>query len=215
MDHSRLIRSGGTTTLFDKTTKDREVTARTRNTAEKGASILSVISKDMRMTGNCETDGQLLIEGKISGNVTAQGIELAASGSVDGDLIATGKSTSGQVFIIRGLVTGTVQAAQVEVPLGGKVHGGVVADEAVIHGQVHGGILARKRLVLEETAEVEGDVHARRLALKEGGQVNGNIHMGDRANLGSSGKVPTRVADPVGAEDDVLVSVGPGKSAGR
>ncbi len=215
MDHSRLIRSGGTTTLFDKTTKDREVTARTRSTAEKGASILSVISKDMRMTGNCETDGQLLIEGKISGNVTAQGIELAASGSVDGDLIATGKSTSGQVFIIRGLVTGTVQAAQVEVPLGGKVHGGVVADEAVIHGQVHGGILARKRLVLEETAEVEGDVHARRLALKEGGQVNGNIHMGDRANLGSSGKGPTRVADPVGAEDDVLVSAGPGRSAGR
>jgi len=200
--------------LFDKTTKDREVTARTRNTAQKGSSVLSVISKDMRMTGNCETDGQLLIEGKISGNVTAHGVELAAAGSVDGDVIAAGKATSEQVFVIRGLVTGAVRAAQVEVPLGGKVHGGVVADEAVIHGQVHGGILARRRLTLEETAEVEGDVHARRLALKEGGQVNGNIHMGDRANLESSGKVPTRVAGPAQAEDDVLASAGARKSAG-
>ena len=90
------------------------------------------------------------------------------------------------------------------------MHGGVVADEAVIHGQVHGGILARNRLALEETAEVEGDVHARRLALKEGGQVNGNIHMGDRADVEPSGKEPAPVADPVEAEDDVLASAGPG-----
>ena len=182
-------------TVFDNTTKDRKVTTRGRNTAETGASILSVISKEMHLKGNCETDGELLIEGKISGNVTAHGVELAASGSVDGDIIAAEKAKSDQVFIIRGLVTGAVHAPQVEVPRGGKVHGGVVADEAVIHGQVHGGVLARNRLTLEETAEVEGDVHARRLALKEGGQVNGNISMGKRANLESS-----RNPAPVAAE---------------
>ena len=180
-------------TVFDNTTKDRKVTAR-RNTAETGASILSVISKEMHLKGNCETDGELLIEGKISGNVTAHGVELAASGSVDGDIIAAEKAKSDQVFTIRGLVTGAVHAPKVEVPRGGKVHGGVVADEAVIHGQVHGGVLARNRLTLEETAEVEGDVHARRLALKEGGQVNGNISMGERANLESSRKKPAPVA---------------------
>ena len=74
----------------------------------------------------------------------------------------------------------------------------------VVHGQVHGGILARQRLVLEETAEVEGDVHARLLSLKEGGQVNGNINMGERANLESSGKKSAPVANPVEVEDDVL-----------
>jgi cytoskeletal protein CcmA (bactofilin family) len=74
----------------------------------------------------------------------------------------------------------------------------------VVHGQVHGGILARQRLALEETAEVEGDVHARLLSLKEGGQVNGNINMGERANLESSGKKSAPVANPVEVEDDVL-----------
>ena len=206
-----LTGSGDATTVFDKTTKDGEVTGRARSTAETGASILSVISKDMRIEGNCETDGQLRIEGKISGDVTAHGIELVASGSVDGDVIAAEKSDSAQAFVISGTVKGAVHAAQVEVRLGGKVHGGVVADEAVIHGQVHGGVLARNRLALEETAEVEGDVHARRLALKEGGQVNGNISMGARADLESSGKNPAPVADPAEAEDEVLVSAGPGK----
>ena len=197
--------------MFNKTTKGREVTARQRNTTETGASILSVISKEMHLKGTCETDGQLLIEGKISGNVTAHCIELAASGSVDGDIIAAEKAKSDQVFIIRGLVTGAVHAPQVEVLRGGKVHGGVVADEAVIHGQVHGGVLARNRLTLEETAEVEGDVHARRLALKEGGQVNGNISMGARAQLESPHKKSAPVTDPIEAEDEVLVSAGPGK----
>ena len=182
--------------MFDKTTKGREVTARQRNTAETGASILSVISKEMHLKGTCETDGQLLIEGKISGNVTAHCIELAASGSVDGDIIAAEKAKSDQVFIIRGLVTGAVHAPQVEVLPGGKVHGGV---------------LARNRLTLEETAEVEGDVHARRLALKEGGQVNGNISMGARAQLEPPHKKSAPVTDPIEAEDEVLVSAGPGK----
>jgi cytoskeletal protein CcmA (bactofilin family) len=165
----------------------------------------------MHIEGNCKTDGQLRIDGKISGNVTAQGIELGASGSVKGDVIANEKGKSDQVFIISGLVTGAVHAAQVEVRQGGKVHGGVVADEAIIHGQVHGGILARTRLALEETAEVEGDVHARRLALKEGGQVNGNIHMGDRANLELPGEEPAPVADAGKAEEKVLASAGRGK----
>jgi len=156
--------------VFDNRTKNREVTGRGRKTAETGTSILSVISKEMHIEGNCETNGQLLIEGKISGNVIAQSIDVASSGSVDGDIIAAEPSKSDHVFIISGLVTGTVRAARVEVRSSGKVRGGVIADEAVIHRQVHGGILARNRLALEETAEVEGDVHARRLALKEGGR---------------------------------------------
>ena len=192
--------------MFDKTTKDREVKGREPNTAETGPSILSIISKDMHMKGNCETDGQLLIEGKISGNVIARGVEVAPSGSVRGDVIAAEKAAPDQVFIIDGLVTGAVHAAQVEVRRGGKVKGGIVADEAIIYGQVHGGILARKRLALEETAEVEGDVDARRLALKEGGQVNGTIRMGERADVEFSGKEPGPVKDQVKAEDKLSAS---------
>jgi len=177
--------------VFDKTTKGLEVTARDGNTPEAGEIHLSFIAKEMHIEGNCVTDGQLRIEGTISGNVTAHGIEMTESSSVDGDVIAAENARSTQAFVISGEVKGAVRAALVEVRLGGKVHGGVVADEAVIHGQVLGGVLARSRLALEATAEVEGDVHARLLSLKEGGQVNGNISMGERARLESSGGGPS------------------------
>jgi len=72
-----------------------------------------------------------------------------------------------------------VRAGRVEIRKGGSVSGGVVANEAVVQGKVRGGVQARTRLALDESAEVEGDVLAKRLALKEGGKVNGTIRMGD------------------------------------
>lgn len=140
---------------------------------------LSIISSDMSIRGQCDSRGYLRIEGRIAGNIAARGVELAPSGQVDGDVVAKNGAVGGKAFIIGGSVTGAVRAGRVEVRRGGSVQGGVVADEAVIHGRVAGGVQARTRLALEESAEVEGDVLARRLALKEGGRVNGNIRMGD------------------------------------
>jgi cytoskeletal protein CcmA (bactofilin family) len=145
-----------------------------------------VIARDLRITGDLEATGEVRIEGKISGNVRANCLKLGASGIVEGDVLAPGRPEAAQVFVIRGRVDGSVEASQVEVKKGGSVLGGILADQATIHGKVRGGLVVRERLMLEDTAEVEGDVHARKLGLKEGGQVNGNIHMGDRA------VIPTR-----------------------
>lgn len=167
--------------VLGRTGREQEPARQEQRPRAVPASDTSVISKDMRIVGDCETDGRLRIEGRISGNVSASGLEVASSGSVEGDIIAREGDGRGQVIVIDGRVEGAVRANRVEVRLGGTVNGGVFADEAVIHGKVRKGVLARTRLVLEETAAVEGDVRAKRLALKEGGQVNGNIRMGDQA----------------------------------
>jgi cytoskeletal protein CcmA (bactofilin family) len=159
-------------------TKDRDADVRQDGGAGDATNDVSIISSDMLITGECDTRGQLRIEGRIAGNISASGVELTPSGTVDGDVVAKNGS-SAKVFVISGTVSGAVRAGRVEVRRGGSVKGGVVADEAVIHGRVHGGVQAKNRLALEESAEVEGDVLARRLALKEGGRVNGNIRMGD------------------------------------
>lgn len=163
--------------------KQEEDTARTGNDLAATTNDLSVISGDMKIEGRCETRGQVRIEGRIAGDISASGVELAPGGRVDGDVIAREGTQNGKPFIISGNVSGSVRAGRVEVRRGGSVHGGVVADEAVIQGRVQGGVQARSRLALEESAEVEGDVLARRLALKEGGQVNGNIRMGDNVPI--------------------------------
>ena len=157
-----------------------------------GAGDLSIISSDMSIRGECTTRGHLRIEGRIAGNVAARGVELAPSGAVDGDVVAGDGAQQTNAFVIGGTVSGAVRAGRVEVRRGGSVSGGVVADEAVIQGRVSGGVQARTRLALEESAEVEGDVLARRLALKEGGRVNGNIRMGDDLQIdGPQNAAPT------------------------
>ena len=148
----------------------------------------SVILKDMRIIGDCSTEGRLRVHGRISGNVTARGLEVTATDSVEGDATAYEGSDSNHAFVIEGTVEGIVRATHVEVRRSSAVTRGGEADDVVIQGRVQGGILARNRLVLEDTAAVEGDVRARRLALKEGGQVNGTIRMGERAATGLSGE---------------------------
>lgn len=139
---------------------------------------MSVISKQMRIRGDCVVEGKIRIEGRIAGNVRAEGLELVESGSVEGDLSA---ADDGGSFVIAGRVDGSVRAGRVDVASTGVILNGVEAEEAHVRGRIEGGVLARRRLVLEETAVVEGDVRATKLALKEGGQVNGTIVMGDRA----------------------------------
>lgn len=184
--------------LGKKTKETDDVTTRSPRSGPVPDRGTSVISKEMRIEGDCIVEGSVRIEGRISGNVKALGLELAESGSVEGDLTAA-EGKSGRAFTIAGRVDGSVDAPRVDVVSTGSVLRGVVADEAHVRGRIEGGIVARHRLVLEETAMVEGDVRARRLALKEGGQVNGTILMGDRAGqdiggAGGASETPPRTA---------------------
>lgn len=159
----------------------------------------SIIAKEMRIEGDCVVEGDIRIEGSISGSVKAAGLELAESGSVEGDLSAADKGArgkDGRTFVIAGRVDGAVHAPRVDIASTGAVLRGVVADEANVRGRIEGGIVATRRLVLEETAVVEGDVRARRLALKEGGQVNGTIVMGDRAAQATASSKTTPADSP-------------------
>ena len=178
--------------MLGKTTKEPKE-SRDRGPRETGGDT-SVISKDLRITGNCSTEGRLRVHGRICGDVTAQALELTSTGSVEGNVSACEGGDSDHPFVIDGTVEGTVHAPHVEVRRNGAVTGGVVADDVVVHGRVQGGILARNRLALEDTAAVEGDVRARRLALKEGGEVNGTILMGERAMTGLSSENEAREA---------------------
>jgi cytoskeletal protein CcmA (bactofilin family) len=131
--------------------------------------------------GDCECEGELRIEGTVTGNVRAPRLHVAESGSVAGDLLPVEGGQGEATFSVAGRVGGAVRGAEVEVRRGGTVVGSVTADRAVIHGHVGGGIVVHDRLALEETAVVEGDIQTRRLSIKEGGQVDGKIRMNQPA----------------------------------
>ena len=174
--------------------KDREGEREGFRSTEGRSGDLSVITKDVRIVGDVETAGRLRLEGAVTGNVRAKSIELAATGSVEGDIVTLAGDDAKETFAIDGTVHGAVRARHVEVGQGGSVLGGIEADQATVSGRVQGGIQARDRLALRATAVVEGDIDARRLALEEGGQVNGNIRIGDRATLSEGGRAQGEAA---------------------
>lgn len=163
--------------------KDRDMDRGVTRSSEGRTGDLSVLTKDVRIVGDVETTGRVRLEGSVTGSVRARSIELAGSGSVEGDVVALSKDDDKETFVVEGTVHGAVRARHVEIGEGGSVLGGIEADHATVRGRVQGGIQARDRLALKATAVVEGDIDARRLALEEGGQVNGNIRIGDRAAL--------------------------------
>lgn len=186
--------------MLGKTTKGQAQQAQAPGPRSES---ISVISSEMHVTGELESRGAVRIEGRVSGSVTADGVEVLSSGSVEGDVVAGGGGDATRPFVIDGRVAGRVRATVVRVGPGGTVEGGIQADEAAIQGRVSGGVVARRRLTLEKTAKVEGDVYARRLALQEGGMVNGTIRMGDQVVSGASEDAVGQEKEPERARKSV------------
>lgn len=158
-----------------------------------GSPADSIISADMVLGGDCETDGALRVDGHVKGSVRAGRLTVGPGGRVDGDVTGAGGSGSGRAVVIEGQVGGAVRAHRVEVAADGMVGSGLKVQEGVIKGHVRGPIEAEHRLVLEETATVEGDVTARRLGLKEGGRVFGTIRIGQAPDTAASGTLSPEV----------------------
>ena len=140
----------------------------------------SLIANGMTINGDCETSGVLRVEGHVRGSVRASRLRITETGRVDGDVAGEARGAD-ETVVIDGQVKGAVRATRVEVGSGGAVGAGLTVKEAVVRGRVTGPVVAETRLILEETAMVEGDVTASRLAVKEGGQVSGVIRIGDKA----------------------------------
>jgi cytoskeletal protein CcmA (bactofilin family) len=168
----------------------------------------SLIGPDMVLTGDCRTDGSLRVNGHVKGSVQANRLSVGPTGRVDGDVTGHGGSAGEHAVTIDGRVGGAVRAPLVEVGRDGAVGAGIRAKEAVVRGRVTGTIRTEERLLLEETAIVEGDVTARRLGLKEGGQVFGTIRIGDAV----SGGVPAGESEAGRSGAGALAAVGSGSA---
>lgn len=96
---------------------------------------------------------------RIKGEVTARE-PLTIAGHVDGSVVVEGHSV-------------TIAAS-------GQVTATVAADTIVVAGAVNGRLQANARIVVRETAVVEGDITAPSVSLAEGATVHGRIETGQR-----------------------------------
>jgi cytoskeletal protein CcmA (bactofilin family) len=82
------------------------------------------------------------------------------------------KIASKGVLQIDGEIVGDVQGAEVIVGEHGKVTGMVVGEQVVVRGEVSG-VIRAKKVALQASSKVEGDIHHMSLAMEEGALFEG------------------------------------------
>jgi len=98
----------------------------------------SILGRDITITGDIKTDGEVQVDGRLDGNVIASVITIGESGSVNGTIKA-------DRVHIRGKVQGKVTAISVELSETANVAADLTQDElSIANGAFFDGKCSRK-----------------------------------------------------------------------
>jgi len=122
--------------MFSKTEKDIPTVTPTAS-PERGSksNAPSIISNNLKITGNLDTDGDVQIDGEIDGDVNSKQITLGESGVVNGAINA-------DMARISGTVNGSITARVVELGRSARITGDInhfslaIEPGAFVQGQL-------------------------------------------------------------------------------
>lgn len=110
------------------------------------------------------------------------------------ELQITGNLVSRGEVQIDGEINGDIHGSHVVVGERATVTGGIVADEVVVRGHVMGSVRG-KRVLLQSTCRVEGDVYHLTLAIEQGAYFEGKSRRTDDPTAGYGLAAPAATAD--------------------
>jgi cytoskeletal protein CcmA (bactofilin family) len=117
----------------------------------------------------------------VSGSPTS--VRGSAPSVIGPDLVITGNLMSKGEVQIDGEVQGDIHSSYVVVGEKARITGGIIADEVVVRGQVMGSIRG-KRVMLQSSSHVEGDIHHSALAIEQGAFFEGKSRRSDDPTAG-------------------------------
>ena len=93
-----------------------------------------------------------------------------------------GEVSAQEPLTIAGHVDGTVQVSghSLTVSAEGRVNANINADTIVVGGRVRGKLEAGSRIVVQQTATIEGDLTAPAISLADGANVQGRVETAAR-----------------------------------
>ena len=98
----------------------------------------SILGRDLVITGDIKTDGEVQIDGRLDGNITAGTVTIGEQGAVNGKI-------SAQTVHVRGKVSGKIDSVSVELAETANVQADLIQDQLVIaNGAFFDGKCARK-----------------------------------------------------------------------
>ena len=138
--------------MFSKTEQSKPKPAASSSGSSKGAkSPPSIVSRNLRIVGDLETDGEIQIDGSVEGNVASQSLTVGDKASICGEVVA------GEVEI-HGDVSGKIRAEKVKLGKTAKVIGDIwheilsIEPGAHIEGQL---MRAKKDSTSDDLPRVE------------------------------------------------------------
>ena len=129
--------------MFNKTNSSSNAPAAPEAPSKKSNpvrsnAVPSILGKDLVITGDIKTDGDIQIDGRLDGNIKAGNVTIGEQGAVNGKIIA-------QSLHVRGKVTGKVDSLTVELAETANVQADLTQDQLMIaNGAFFDGKCTRK-----------------------------------------------------------------------
>lgn len=128
---------------------------------------VTVITAGTRIIGSIESEGSVVIDGIVEGNVTCNG-KITVTGAVKGD------TTSAEFFADAARLEGQVATTgTVKVGLGSVIIGNISSTSAVVAGAIKGDIDVHGPVVVDTTAVVMGNIKSRSVQINNGAVIDG------------------------------------------
>lgn len=140
----------------------------TLNSYEEKNSV-TVIITDMTIVGNVETLGDIVLEGKVLGNVKCNNITVQSTGVLDGNINANNVTLANSI-------KGNVNCSGAVLIKSGTNHvGDISADSVICEGSIQGNIKCKNCLQLKETAIIKGNCTSACFSISDGAIINGKL----------------------------------------
>lgn len=113
--------------MFSKTnTTQRPATEAPKRQQQRSTSTVpSILGPDIMIKGDIKSEGDIQIDGRLEGNVSASTLTIGEQGAVNGNV-------SAKAVYVRGKVTGKVSANLVELASTANVQADIVQDKLTI-----------------------------------------------------------------------------------
>ena len=141
--------------------------------SEKVNDTEALISSDMKINGNVQTNSNMKVLGEIIGDVSCDG-DIVLKGSIQGDVKVA------NLTIENGTLTGNVTAlGNVTIGEGAVLKGNMTAKNVYSHGAIEGQIQAAEKVELQECALIKGVVIAKYFSVVRGAKVKGVVNVNE------------------------------------
>ena len=112
-------------TSTSKTSDKQEIHIKKSHPPVQNKLAPSILGSDLTVIGDIKTKGDVHIDGRVDGNITASGVIIGEKGTVIGKIIARSAR-------IRGNVTGKIDATKIELTETASVKADLTQDQLII-----------------------------------------------------------------------------------